>query len=274
MSTSLRHIGPVMLVGAGKMGLALARGWLDAGLPPNHLLLVDPMPNPAAQQLAEDYGLTLNTDASGLLPNVLVLAVKPQVIDAVMESLQPIVGPHTLAISIAAGIDIARLSRELDMGRVVRTMPNTPAQIGKGITGAVAGAEVRAEDREVAEALLRAAGPVVWFEDEAQLDAVTAVSGSGPAYVFHLVEALAEAGRRQGLPDAIAEQLARQTVIGSAALLEADPAAPAVLRQNVTSPNGTTEAGLAVLMGEPGLTDLIDRTVDAARRRSEELGRG
>ena len=274
MSTSLRHIGPVMLVGAGKMGLALARGWLDAGLPPNHLLLVDPMPNPAAQQLAEDYGLTLNTDASGLRPNVLVLAVKPQVIDAVMESLQPIVGPHTLAISIAAGIDIARLSRGLDMGRVVRTMPNTPAQIGKGITGAVAGAEVRAEDREVAEALLRAAGPVVWFEDEAQLDAVTAVSGSGPAYVFHLVEALAEAGRRQGLPDAIAQQLARQTVIGSAALLEADPAAPAVLRQNVTSPNGTTEAGLAVLMGEPGLTDLIDRTVDAARRRSEELGRG
>lgn len=274
MSLSLRHIGPVMLVGAGKMGLALARGWLDAGLPPNHLLLVDPMPNPAAQQLAEDYGLTLNTDASGLLPNVLVLAVKPQVIDAVMESLQPIVGPHTLAISIAAGIDIARLSRGLDMGRVVRTMPNTPAQIGKGITGAVAGAEVGAEGREVAEALLRAAGPVVWFEDEAQLDAVTAVSGSGPAYVFHLVEALAEAGRRQGLPDAVAEQLARQTVIGSAALLEADPAAPAVLRQNVTSPNGTTQAGLAVLMGEPGLIDLIDRTVDAARRRSEELGRG
>jgi pyrroline-5-carboxylate reductase len=274
VSVSLRHIGPVMLVGAGKMGLALARGWLDAGLPPNHLLLVDPAPNPAAQQLAEDYGLTLNADASGLLPNVLVLAVKPQVIDPVMESLQPIVGPQTLAISIAAGIDINRLSRGLDMGRVVRTMPNTPAQIGKGITGAVAGPEVTSEGRAVAEALLSAAGPVVWFEDEGQLDAVTAVSGSGPAYVFHLVEALAEAARRQGLPDAIAEQLARQTVIGSAALLEADPAPPAVLRQNVTSPNGTTQAGLAVLMGEPGLIDLIDRTVDAARRRSEELGRG
>jgi pyrroline-5-carboxylate reductase len=184
------------------------------------------------------------------------------------------VGPHTFAISIAAGIDMARLSRGLDMGRVIRTMPNTPAQIGKGITGAVADAEVGPQDRAVAEALLSAAGPVVWFEDEAQLDAVTAVSGSGPAYVFHLVEALAEAARRQGLPDAIAEQLARQTVIGSAALLEADPAPPAVLRQNVTSPNGTTQAGLAVLMGEPGLIDLIDRTVDAARRRSEELGRG
>ena len=274
MIVSLRHIGPVMLVGAGKMGLALARGWLDAGLPPNHLLLVDPAPNPAAQQLADDYGLTLNTDASGLLPNVLVLAVKPQVIDSVMESLQPIVGPQTLAISIAAGIDIARLSRGLDMGRVVRTMPNTPAQIGKGITGAVAGPEVGPEGRDVAEALLSAAGPVVWFDDERQLDAVTAVSGSGPAYVFHLVEALAEAARRQGLPDAIAEQLARQTVIGSAALLEADPAPPAVLRQNVTSPNGTTQAGLEVLMGQPGLIDLIDSTVDAARKRSEELGRG
>ncbi|KQX40149.1 pyrroline-5-carboxylate reductase [Devosia sp. Root436] len=273
MSVSLSHLGPVMLVGAGKMGLALARGWLDAGLRPNHLVLVDPSPGPEAKQLAEDYGLVLNSDASGLLPNVLVLAIKPQIIDKVMESLQPIIGPHTLAISIAAGIDINRLSRGLDMGRVIRTMPNTPAQIGKGITGAVAGPAVGDEDREVAEALLRAAGPVVWFDDEAQLDAVTAVSGSGPAYVFHLVEALAEAGRRQGLPDAVAGQLARQTVIGSAALLEADPAAPSVLRQNVTSPNGTTAAGLAVLMADNGLTDLIARTVDAARRRSEELGR-
>jgi len=271
MSASLGHLGPVMLVGAGKMGLALARGWLDAGLRPNHLVLVDPAPGPAAQELARDYGLTLNSDASGLLPNVLVLAVKPQIIDPVMASLQPIVGPHTLAISIAAGIDIARLSRGLDMGRVVRTMPNTPAQIGKGITGAVAGADVDADDRATAEKLLSAAGPVVWFDDEAQLDAVTAISGSGPAYVFHMVEALAAAGKKLGLPDAIAEQLARQTVIGSAALLEADPASPAELRQNVTSPNGTTAAGLAVLM--EGLTPLIERTAEAARKRSEELGR-
>ena len=274
MTASLRSIGPVMLVGAGKMGVALARGWLDAGLPPTNLILVDPVPGDAALALADDYGLMLNSDASGLLPNVLVLAVKPQIIDAVMASLVPIVGPNTLAISIAAGIDIARLSRGLGMGRVVRTMPNTPAQIGKGITGAVPGPDVGSDDRAVAEALLAAAGPLVWFEDESQLDAVTAVSGSGPAYVFHLVEALAAAGKRQGLPDAIAEQLARQTVIGSAALLEADPTAPAVLRQNVTSPNGTTAAGLAVLMGEPGLIELIDRTVDAARKRSEELGKG
>lgn len=274
MSLSLRTIGPVMLVGAGKMGLALARGWLEAGLPPNNLLLIDPAPNDDARQLAEDFGLTLNSSAVGLQPNVLVLAVKPQIIDAVMASLLPIVGPQTLAISIAAGIDIARLSRGLGMGRVVRSMPNTPAQIGKGITGAVAGPEVDAAGRDAADALLAAAGPVVWLDDEAQLDAVTAVSGSGPAYVFHLVEALAEAGKRQGLPDAIAERLARQTVIGSAALLEADPASPAVLRQNVTSPNGTTAAGLSVLMADDGLVALVERTVAAARKRSEELGRG
>ena len=271
MSAALRSIGPVMLVGAGKMGLALARGWLDAGLPANNLLLVDPSPGDAARELAEDYGLTISAEAAGLQPNVLVLAVKPQIIDPLLASLAPVIGPQTLAISIVAGIDIARLSRGLDMGRVIRTMPNTPAQIGKGITGAVAGPEVGGEGRQAAEALLGAAGPVVWFEDEAQLDAVTAISGSGPAYVFHLVEALAAAGKTMGLPEAIAEQLARQTVIGSAALLEADPAPPAVLRQNVTSPNGTTAAGLAVLM--EGLTPLIEQTAEAARRRSEELGR-
>lgn len=260
-----------MLLGAGKMGVALARGWLDAGLPPSNLLLVDPAPGDLAKELAEDYGLTLNASAVGIHPNVLVLAVKPQIIDSVMETLAPVIGANTLALSIAAGIDIARLSRGLGMGRIVRTMPNTPAQIGKGITGAVAGPDVSDKDRETASALLSAAGPVVWFDDEPQLDIVTAISGSGPAYVFHLVEALAAAGKKMGLPDATADLLARQTIIGSAALLEADPSTPAVLRQNVTSPKGTTAAGLAVLMD--GLTPLIERTTEAARQRSEELGR-
>jgi pyrroline-5-carboxylate reductase len=270
VSVSLRNIGPVMLLGAGKMGVALARGWLDAGLPPTNLLVVDPTPGDAAKELAEDYGLTLNSSARGIHPNVLVLAVKPQIIDGVLASLSHVIGPNTLAVSIAAGIDIARLSRGLGMGRVVRTMPNTPAQIGKGITGAVAGPDVSDQDRDVANSLLSAAGPVVWFDDEPNLDIVTAISGSGPAYVFHLVEALAAAGKKMGLPDATADLLARQTVIGSAALLEADPASPAVLRKNVTSPNGTTAAGLAVLMDE--LTPLIERTTEAARQRSEELG--
>ncbi|WP_224703219.1 pyrroline-5-carboxylate reductase [Devosia aquimaris] len=274
MSAPLRSIGPVMLVGAGKMGLALARGWLDAGLPPNNLILVDPSPAPAAKELAEDYGLTLYSQASGLTPNVLVLAVKPQIIDGVMESLAPVIGPNTLAISIAAGIDLARLASRLGTGRVVRAMPNTPAQVGKGITGLVAGSDIALADRDTADALLQAAGQVVWLDNEGQIDAVTAVSGSGPAYVFHMVEALAAAARAQGLSDAVADQLARQTVIGSAALLDADGTAPSILRENVTSPNGTTAAGLSVLMGEPGLTDLVGRTVAAARARSEELGRG
>lgn len=271
---SLRSIGPVMLVGAGKMGLALARGWLDAGLSPSNLVLVDPAPGAAAKELAEDFGLQLYDEASGLLPNVLVLAVKPQIIDAVMQDLQPSIGPQTLVVSIAAGIDIARLTRALGTGKIVRTMPNTPAQLGKGITGAVAAGEVNADDRSAADALLAAAGQVVWFEAEGDLDAVTAVSGSGPAYVFNLVEALAAAGEQQGLKSDVAMRLARQTVIGSAALLEADPAPAATLRANVTSPNGTTAAALAVLMGDDGLKPLMERAVAAARRRSQELGHG
>jgi pyrroline-5-carboxylate reductase len=272
--TSLRTIGPVMLVGAGKMGLALAQGWLDAGLPASNLVLVDPSPSDAAKDLAEDYGLILYPEAAGIQPNVLVLAVKPQVMGPVMESLIGVVGPQTLVLSIAAGISIATLQNGLRTGRVVRTMPNTPAQIGKGMTGAVAGPEAKPEDREAVDALLAAAGKVAWFDREGDLDAVTAVSGSGPAYVFNLVEAMAAAGVAQGLPETVAMELARQTVIGSAALMEADPAPASVLRQNVTSPNGTTAAALAVLMADDGLAPLMARAVDAARKRSEELGRG
>ncbi len=271
--TNLQSIGPVMLVGAGKMGMALAHGWLEAGLPPANLVLVDPAPGEAALAVAEDFGLIIHQQAVGLQPNVLVLAVKPQIIGLVMEAILPVIGAHTLVLSIAAGVSIATLSSGLGTDRVIRTMPNTPAQIGKGITGAVAGPQVRADDRAVADALLAAAGKVAWFNAESDLDAVTAVSGSGPAYVFNLVEALAAAGVAQGLPEHIAMQLARQTVIGSAALLEADPAPASVLRQNVTSPNGTTAAALNVLMADDGLTPLMERAVDAARRRSEELGR-
>ena len=274
MSANLRTLGPVMLVGAGKMGMAMARGWLEAGLPGSNLVLVDPAPSDAAKALAADYELTMHAEAIGLEPNVLVLAVKPQIIGEVMEGLKQAVGPQTLVLSIAAGISIATLSAGLETGRVVRTMPNTPAQIGKGVTGAVAGPEVGADDRAAADALLSAAGQVAWFDAENDLDAVTAVSGSGPAYVFNLVEALAAAGVKQGLPEHVAMQLARQTVIGAAALMEADSAPAGVLRQNVTSPNGTTAAALNVLMADDGLTPLMERAVDAARKRSEELGRG
>jgi len=272
---SLANIGPVVLAGAGKMGLALARGWLAAGLKPGSLVLVDPNPGEHTISFAVKNGVQLMPTAQGVDAQVLVLAVKPQIIGEVMAQLRPLMTADTLVLSIAAGISIAAIAKGLGTERIVRTMPNTPAQVGKGISGAVAGASVGSEDRETAEALLKAAGQVAWFEDEGAIDAVTAVSGSGPAYVFNLVEALAAAGVKQGLPAEQAMQLARQTIVGAAYLLEAEPGVPAsTLRENVTSPKGTTAAALEVLMGADGLGPLMDRAVAAARKRSEELGRG
>lgn len=270
--TSLSDIGPVVLVGAGKMGIALARGWLAGGLKPQNLVLVDPFANEATKSFAKSAGVRLTDSTNGILVHVLVLAVKPQSMAQVLKEVRPSVGAHTLVLSIAAGISLKTLSEGLETLRVIRTMPNTPAQVGKGITGAV-GLDVDARDRELADLLLGAAGQVVWFDAESKLDAVTAVSGSGPAYVFYLVEALAVAGMRQGLEPGPAMQLARQTVIGAAALLEADPSSAATLRENVTSPKGTTAAALEVLMGTDGMEMLMDRAVRAARKRSEELGK-
>lgn len=270
---ALTNIGPVVLVGAGKMGLALAQGWITGGLPSAELVLVDPTPPQSAQAFAKANGVRLLNAPRGILTAVVVIAVKPQVIDPVMAEIAPSVGRHTLVISIAAGISLARLSAGLGTERVVRAMPNTPAQIGRGVTGAV-GLGVSEADVAATEALLSAAGSVVWFDDEAMIDVVTAVSGSGPAYVFHFVEALAMAGMKQGLEPGTAMFLARQTVIGAAALMEHDQSPVSTLRENVTSPKGTTYAALQVLMGDEGLEDLIGRGVEAARKRSEELGRG
>jgi pyrroline-5-carboxylate reductase len=270
---SLAEVGPVVLIGAGKMGFALARGWVGAGLPPGQLVLVDPQPAPAVVSYAEEHGVRLLDSPAGILTHVLVLAVKPQAMKQVMAEVAPVVGRHTLVLSIAAGVLIETLRAGLGSDRIVRAMPNTPAQVGKGITGVV-GPKASEADRQTAEALLQAAGQVIWLDSEAKLDAVTAVSGSGPAYVFYMVEALAVAGMRQGLEPAQATQLARQTVIGAAALMEADPQPVSVLRENVTSPKGTTAAALQVLMAPDGLEDLMDRTVRAARKRSEQLGRG
>lgn len=270
---SFSDIGLVVLVGAGKMGLALARGWLTGGLAADRLVLIDPKPAEATEAFAAEHHVRLLATVDGLSAAVLVLAVKPQIIADVMAQVRPVVGAETLAVSIAAGISIASLSDGLGTERVVRTMPNTPAQLGKGITGAVAKV-ISAADRQVADALLGAAGQVVWFDDEKMIDAVTAVSGSGPAYVFNMVEALAAAGEAEGLTAEQAMQLARATIVGAAALLEADPAPASVLRQNVTSPNGTTAAALEVLMAEDGLGPLMARVVETARKRSEELGRG
>lgn len=270
---SLVGIGPVVLIGAGKMGMALARGWVAAGLAPGDLVLVDPNPVEATEEFARSLGIRLEPSPVGVLTQVMVLAVKPQIMNRVLAEAKAAVGRQTLVISIAAGISIQTIAQGLGTERVIRTMPNTPAQIGKGITGAVVGFEVSEEDRRIADELMRAAGPVVWFDNEPMLDAVTAVSGSGPAYVFHVVEALAAAGVRQGFKPEQAMLLARQTVIGAAALMEADDLPASTLRENVTSPHGTTAAALEVLMADDGLTQLMDRAVAAARARSEELGR-
>ncbi|HEX4299179.1 MAG TPA: pyrroline-5-carboxylate reductase [Devosia sp.] len=269
----LAGIGPVVLIGAGKMGLALARGWVAAGLPADRLVLVDPFAGDAARSFASETGVRLVKTAAGILTHVMVMAVKPQTMAEAMRDVRGSVGRQTLVISIAAGIALRTLSGGLGTERVIRAMPNTPAQIGKGITGAV-GLNVTDADRALADGLLGAAGEVVWFDVESKLDAVTAVSGSGPAYVFYMVEALAVAGMRQGLDPGQAMQLARQTVVGAAALMEADSQSVSILRENVTSPKGTTAAALAVLMAPDGLEALLDRAVLAARIRSEELGRG
>ena len=269
---TLKDVGPVVLLGAGKMGLALARGWIAGGLPADRLVFVDPFAGEAAKTFASEHGIRLLKSPAGVLIHVLVLAVKPQIIAEAMQDVLPSVGKQTLVISIAAGISLKTLSYGLATERVIRAMPNTPAQLGKGITGAV-GLKINGTDHAAADALLGAAGQVIWFEDESKLDAVTAVSGSGPAYVFYLVEALAVAGMRQGLEPGQAMQLARQTVVGAAALMEGDPQSVSILRENVTSPKGTTAAALAVLMAPDGLEALMDRAVLAARVRSEELGR-
>lgn len=271
-SIALASVGPVVLLGAGKMGMALARGWIAAGLLPENLVLVSPRPKPDLIDYATAKGVRLVPSMEGIAARVLILAVKPQVLRGVLAEIAPLIDAQTLVISVAAGISMQTLTSTLNTQRVIRTMPNTPSQVGKGVTGAVP-ADISAEDRAMTDALFEASGAVVWLKTEAELDALTGVSGSGPAYVFHLVEALTEAARRHGLSDEVAELLGRQTVIGAAALLEADPAPASVLRTNVTSPKGTTAAALSVLMGEGGFVDLVDKAVAAARRRSEEIGR-
>jgi pyrroline-5-carboxylate reductase len=263
---------PLVLVGTGKMGGALLKGWLDRGLDPRAVVAVDPAPSDDAYRLLSAHGIAAAaTPPPGAQARAIVIAVKPQVIAAVLPPLRSIATDATLAISIAAGTTVATLREGLGDIGIVRAMPNTPAQVGRGITGAIANPGVDAPRRALADALLSAVGEVVWLDEERLLDAVTAVSGSGPAYVFLLAECLEQAAVEAGLPADIAAHLARATVTGSAELLRQSDLPPAVLRQNVTSPNGTTAAALSVLMAPDGLGLLMERAVAAARLRSEEL---
>ncbi len=273
MSTTnaLQNIpGTIALAGAGKMGGAMLTGWLAQGLDPKRVVVIEPHPSAEIGALAAE-GIQLNPTATGTV-DTLVVAVKPQMFREAGPGLKPFVGPDTLVVSIMAGTTIAALEQVCG-GMVVRAMPNTPAAIGRGITVAVAAKSVSAAQRTTADALLRATGAVEWVDDEGLMDAVTAVSGSGPAYVFLLAEELARAGVEAGLPAELATRLARETVAGSGELLHRSEQDSASLRQNVTSPGGTTAAALEVLMGKDGLQPLMIRAIAAATQRSKELAK-
>lgn len=265
--------GPLLLVGAGNMGGALLKGWLAGGLSPSQVRVQDPSPHPDVALLLAEHGITAEPEATpGAPAGVILLAVKPQIMDQVAAGLGAHAGKDTVVLSVAAGRTIASLERHFPAGTaVVRSIPNTPAAVGRGITAACCNAHVGAQQRMLAEALLRVVGEVVWVDAEWQIDAATAVSGSGPAYVFLLTECLAEAGRAAGLEHALAAKLARATVAGAGELLYRSNLEPAELRRNVTSPKGTTAAALEVLMAPDALQALMTRAVAAAKKRAEEL---
>lgn len=268
--------GPLLLAGIGNMGQALLAGWLERGLNPRHIIVQDPSPPESARELLRRHGLEAKPSVAPLPapPAMLVLAVKPQIMDEVLAPLGKLTGPGTAVLSIAAGRTIASLARHLPGSTaIVRSMPNTPAAIGRGITVAVPNAHVTAEQRHACTELLGAVGEIAWVEEEGLLDAVTAVSGSGPAYVFYLAECLAAAGVKAGLAPDLAARLARATVAGSGELLHRSHLGADVLRQNVTSPGGTTFAALQVLMAGNGLPKLMQEAVAAATTRAGELAK-
>ncbi len=268
---SLDKIGGLALIGAGKMGGAMLDGWLALGLAPRKVTIFDPQPSPEIQSLAAKGAVINPAKGAAGHPSVVILAVKPQMAADVMPSVANLVSAETLVLSVMAGKTLAFLQAALPGAAIVRAMPNTPAAIGRGITVLVPNAKVTPAQRSTATDLLSATGIVEWIGDEALMDAVTAVSGSGPAYVFLLAETLAQAGIAAGLPKELAERLARETVSGSGELLHRSPLDPAILRKNVTSPGGTTAAALDVLMGPCGFDALLKQAVAAATRRSKEL---
>lgn len=261
----------ILLVGCGKMGGALLAGWLQRGVAAQDVVVVEPTPVaglPAGVRQAADAAAVPKDFA----PALVLLAVKPQLMDAVAPAYVGYAKAGACFLSVAAGKTIATLNGLLGgTAAVVRSIPNTPAAVGEGITIACASPSVTAEQRALCESLLVAVGEVGWVEDEGLIDAVTAVSGSGPAYVFLLTECMAAAGTAAGLPSDLAARLARATVIGSGALMKQSSESPAQLRKNVTSPNGTTQAALDVLMAADGVEPLMQRAIAAATRRSREL---
>lgn len=261
----------LVLLGCGKMGSAMLAGWLAGGLSPSSVYVIDPHPS----DWLKSTGVHLNADLPPT-PAVVLVAVKPQMMGAALPTLAALGNSNTLFISVAAGTTIAAFEAAFgDRSRIVRAMPNTPAAIAQGITAIVGNTHAGATGLDMAEDLLTAIGQVVRLDDEAQIDAVTGVSGSGPAYVFHLIETMAAAGAAQGLPEDLAMALAKATVAGAGALAKQSDETPSQLRVNVTSPNGTTQAALEVLMDETtGFPTLLPRAVKAATDRSRALANG
>jgi pyrroline-5-carboxylate reductase len=266
--------GPILLVGGGKMGGALLAGWLKHGVAPTDIIVIEPDQKSAAE-LRERYQVAVSDAMPGDLeraPTLVLFAVKPQVLPTVAPPYKRYVGPNTAFLSIAAGKTIGFFERHLGPdAAIIRAMPNTPAAVGRGITVLYANGATSEEQMGFCETLMNAVGEVRWAVEEAQFDAVTAVSGSGPAYVFLLIECLAEAGVAAGLPAELAMDLARATVAGSGELAHRSDQPAETLRRNVTSPGGTTAAALEVLMGKDGLQELMTKAIAAAARRSKEL---
>lgn len=264
----------VALIGAGNMGLALLEGWAAQGLAGDQAAVIEPNPSERLRALCAAKGYSLAGEPASAAPrDAIVLAVKPQMLEAGAAAAAAFVNADSVVVSILAGKRIADIAALLPAAKaVVRAMPNTPAAIGRGVTGAFACAGTSEPQRALAHALLAAVGQVEWVDSEALIDAVTAVSGSGPAYVFYLVECLAAAGIEAGLSAALAQRLARATVEGAGELLHRQSDASAeTLRQRVTSPGGTTAAALSVLTAGDGLAPLMARAVAAAKARAGEL---
>jgi len=262
----------VTLVGAGNMGGAMLRGWLANGMKPEQVVVIDPSPSPSMSGFLSDESIACKSSAEGLpATNVLLVAVKPQMMEKVLPGLAPIVGASTVIVSVAAGTKLETLVEPFDDPAAIRVMPNTPSLVGRGMSVGCSNAKATALHRQQVGQLMQAIGRMEWVDDEKLIDAVTAVSGSGPAYVFHLAECMAAAGIKAGLPEELAMTLARETVSGAGELLRQSNDDPAILRANVTSPGGTTAAALEILMGEGGMPELFNHAIAAAKRRSEEL---
>ena len=267
--------GKLLLVGGGKMGGAMLAGWLARGTSADQVCVVEPDGGRAAD-LAATHGVDVVGAADALdkdfAPTVVVIAVKPQVMDGVVPGYRRFAGPACVFLSIAAGTTIGYFERVLGAdAAIVRAMPNTPAAVGRAMTVGCPNGRVTDSQRALCDDLLSAIGQIAWIDDESLMDAVTGVSGSGPAYIFLLAETLARAGEAAGLPAALAARLARATVAGAGALLHQSPELASTLRENVTSPGGTTAEALAVLMGEDGWQETVTRAVGAATKRSKEL---